>query len=266
MTFWSCGEFLCKFSPLLQDALSFMTWFMLLALALEAYRNIVLGKKEPFSYVAVVGGSASASFCLAIPVTIFVTHYSFQLSKESEGEVFQSCVVEMSSMEEYTRAMFILLYILPALSLAFFLIQCSRELGNPRASRESEEACAAQLASRLVKKVGLISSTTFLLWAPIYLANLATVALASRSAFRKKDDASWKSLCLETERTDLIIVSLVWVAFLSTVVLPFLALRLSMDDELTRHLVSLQSAEGEESGDAELSPLSIHLRSLSPVK
>ncbi|CAB3379837.1 Hypothetical predicted protein [Cloeon dipterum] len=127
---WVFGATFCYLLPMLQDMPLHVTTLTLVMIAVDRHRKILHPMRKRFS-----GGVCSffvwlAALLVVMPYPIYTTYLDLgSLLKNDRFDGVGICAVNLAhDMQEYTRGLFIAMYVVPVAIITFLHINVSREL------------------------------------------------------------------------------------------------------------------------------------------
>uniref|UniRef100_A0A914W4M1 G-protein coupled receptors family 1 profile domain-containing protein n=1 Tax=Plectus sambesii TaxID=2011161 RepID=A0A914W4M1_9BILA len=218
LTYWQYGGFLCVFLPLLQEYLTNLAFLIPLTISIERYRAYVQSRSLALPNPTTIVGVLLAAGCSAFPGTMFVKYY--QTEERVHGHLLQVCLVQTTSMEEYARVMFLVMYVAPLLTFAYLAIKIGGELNRQEDVAADMRPSELSFELRAQRYLSMIMSMTAIAWLPLNLTSLMQFGLTEEE-------------CGQTNTYDLMYAVLIWIAFTHTLTTPLLALRL-VDNDVAR--------------------------------
>ncbi|XP_013790487.2 neuropeptide Y receptor type 5-like [Limulus polyphemus] len=128
---WILGRFLCHFLPIAQDVPFYATFLTFLSIAFDRYKAIL----NPLKPRNIAGfwllGTWVSSFLVALPYSVYSEYVDLE---KYFGEQFKGvgiCVVNVeNNIEEFIRALFIVLYATPAVLIMYLHLKVTVEINN----------------------------------------------------------------------------------------------------------------------------------------
>ncbi|XP_024081274.1 neuropeptide Y receptor type 2 [Cimex lectularius] len=125
---WIFGSFLCYFLPMLQDIPLHVSTLTLLLIAWDRHRFLKDPMKPRIPAFVCATGSWLTGICLVLPYPIYTTYLDlgkFMVIFKGVG----ICAVNLQDhIQEYTRGLFIAVYILPLGVTAYLFVRMSHQL------------------------------------------------------------------------------------------------------------------------------------------
>lgn len=247
--YWILGGFMCYALILLQDLPNRLVLLTFVVVSIDRYRRFAYNVLETFPKHFAVISIWILAMCLSLPACVFVEFYDL-------GEIFKTpklqgmgvCIVNNYSMEEYSRVMFLVLYVCPLGVIAFAFTRISMELSKqdpPSNSQSIGGGNGGVLIDTWDDGVSSISDNIetqkriqrYLMGAvgSLFLCTLPLNVLFLIQCVVVEDDP------VKTARFDLLYAVLVWISFVSTITTPLFCFTLLNDD---RHLMFLERFRG----------------------
>lgn len=127
--YWIFGDFMCYTLTMVQDLPSRVVLLLFVLIAIDRYRQFGFNALDALPRHGCVVGIWLISSALAFPACIFVEFYDmYYYFKLDMLRGIGLCVVNNHSMEEYARAMFVVVYVVPLAVFAFAFTRISVEL------------------------------------------------------------------------------------------------------------------------------------------
>ncbi|XP_022256211.1 rhodopsin-like [Limulus polyphemus] len=128
---WAMGSVVCHLLPIIQDVPFYSTLLTLLALSFDRYRSFLFPGRHRMLvsfYMLLIWVS---SCVVALPYTVFTryVHIADYFGPEFQGVGLCALNLE-NNIQEFIRVLFIILYVLPAVLLAYFHLKTSAEITN----------------------------------------------------------------------------------------------------------------------------------------
>lgn len=238
--YWIFGDFMCYTLTMVQDLPSRVVLLLFVLIAIDRYRQFAYNSLDALPKHGCVIGVWLISFCLAFPACVFVEFY--EMYSYIKLEILQGiglCVVNNHSMEEYARAMFVVVYVVPLAVFAFAFTRISVELPKqdqpvvlaqlptPRAGRTADGLVEEwPLAPSVIADSGIVNADVerrvqrYLTACGIVVAvSSLPLNVMSVIQFGLTEDYGDKSASY-----DVTYAMFVWISFLPTVCTPALCL------------------------------------------
>ncbi|XP_013782397.1 neuropeptide Y receptor type 6-like [Limulus polyphemus] len=128
---WIFGSFLCHFLPIAQDVPFYATFLTLLATAFDRYRTIMNPLKTRNSAGFWLLGTWVTSFLVALPYSVYSEYVDLEKYFGQQFKGVGICVVNVeNNIEEFIRALFIVLYATPAVLIVYLHLKVTVEINN----------------------------------------------------------------------------------------------------------------------------------------
>ena len=126
---WIYGSFMCFFLPMIQIFPIHASMLTFLMIAIDRYRLIV----NPFKTRAPAGLCTIAvwvcAICVVLPLAVYIKYIDLGAFLGEKFEGIGICYINKErQIEEYLRAMFVILYVMPLAIIAFLYVKVSAEL------------------------------------------------------------------------------------------------------------------------------------------
>lgn len=222
LRYWIFGNFMCFAVIVLQDLPNRLILLTFVLIAVHRYRQFAYNSLHTFPKHFYLIAVWVLSLCLSLPACVFVDFYDTGLLfKHKSLKNVGLCVVNNHKMEEYARAMFIILYVIPWSVIAFAFTRISIELSKQEQplyyTRSSVDVHEDFLASR--DNLDIESQIRIQRYLTFSVGSLFVCSLPLNSMFLiqfavEEDDSS------KSARFDILYAVLVWFSFLSVVTTP----------------------------------------------
>ena len=125
---WIFGSFLCYFLPMMQDFPFNGTMLTYVMISVVRYRAIVYPMRSRLPVGLCVIALWVVSICLVLPYAVYMKYFDLGKLLGHQFDGAGICYVHVERhIEEYIRAMFVCLYVLPLAVVAFLYIRVSAE-------------------------------------------------------------------------------------------------------------------------------------------
>ncbi|XP_076364333.1 uncharacterized protein LOC143253814 [Tachypleus tridentatus] len=128
---WILGGFLCHFLPIAQDVPFYATFLTFLSVAFDRYKAIL----NPLKPRNIAGfwllGTWVSSFLVALPYSVYSEYVDLEKYFGDQFKGVGICVVNVeNNIEEFIRALFIVLYATPAVLIMYLHLKVTVEINN----------------------------------------------------------------------------------------------------------------------------------------
>ncbi|XP_015904668.1 prolactin-releasing peptide receptor [Parasteatoda tepidariorum] len=126
---WFYGSFLCYLFPMLQDVPFHATMLTLLLITFDRYRQIVYPLKQPIpTFLAMLGVWVVTLFAV-LPYAVYTRYLDLEAYFGPQFKGTGICAINLDdNIEEYIRGLFIIMYVLPLVLVAFLHVKSSEEI------------------------------------------------------------------------------------------------------------------------------------------
>ncbi|XP_066947795.1 LOW QUALITY PROTEIN: orexin/Hypocretin receptor type 1-like [Macrobrachium rosenbergii] len=126
---WIFGSFLCYFVPMLQDTPLHATIATHLLISAERYLEIVCPlRPRPSAFITILGIWVT-SICVVLPYFVYVHYVDLESLFGRQFRGVGICTVNMrDDIDDYTRVLFAIMYVLPLGIATFFHVRTTSEL------------------------------------------------------------------------------------------------------------------------------------------
>ncbi|XP_059486587.1 prolactin-releasing peptide receptor [Neocloeon triangulifer] len=127
---WVFGSTFCYLLPMLQDMPLHVTTLTLVMIAVDRHRKILHPMRSRFSSITCCLAIWFGALLVVMPYPIYTTYLDLGLLYKNERfDGVGICAVNLAhDMQEYTRGLFIAMYVIPMAIVTFLHINVSREL------------------------------------------------------------------------------------------------------------------------------------------
>ncbi|XP_046385712.1 5-hydroxytryptamine receptor 1-like [Ischnura elegans] len=142
---WVFGSFLCFFLPMMQDIPIHVTMLSFVLIAADRHRLLMDPMKPRLPPLFCSVSAWLLALCIVLPYPFYTTYLDLGEFKKEQFEGVGICAVNLGDdLQEYTRGLFIAMYVLPLAVIAFLYVRVSRELKMLRQDAGERAALAAR--------------------------------------------------------------------------------------------------------------------------
>nr|KAG5692272.1 hypothetical protein BaRGS_007180 [Batillaria attramentaria] len=132
---WLFGSFLCFFLPMMQSFPIHASILTFLMIAIDRYRLILHPFKSRLPAGLCVIAVWVTAVCTVLPFAIYIKYIDLGATLGEEFEGVGICYVAIEErIEEYIRALFVTLYVMPLAVIAFLFVRISAEIKSRETS------------------------------------------------------------------------------------------------------------------------------------
>ncbi|XP_076439507.1 prolactin-releasing peptide receptor-like [Babylonia areolata] len=132
---WLFGSFICFFLPMLQTFPVYASFLTFLMIAIDRYRLILHPFKSRLPAGLCIIAVWVAAVCTVLPYAIYIKYIDLGATLGTDFGGVGICYVAMEDrIEEYIRALFVTLYVMPLAVIAFLYVRISAEIKSREAT------------------------------------------------------------------------------------------------------------------------------------
>lgn len=227
---------MCYALVLLQDLPNRLVLLTFVLIAIDRYRRFAYNVLESFPKHFAIVSIWILSICLTLPACVFVEFFDIgETFKTKKLQGLGLCVINNYSMEEYSRVMFLVLYICPLGVIAFAFTRISMELSKQDIPLNNQSTGFSMLVDTWDDGTSSISVNIdtqnriqrYLMGsvAVLFSCTLPLNILFLVQCVIVEDDP------VKMARFDVLYAVLVWISFVSTITTPIFGLSLLNDGQ-----------------------------------